>query len=216
MFDTLLFDLDGTLTDPKEGITKCVQYALAACGITVDSLDELECFIGPPLLDSFMEFYGLSKEKAEFALAKYRERFSDVGIFENRLFDGASKLLSDLAKSGKTIALATSKPEVFAVRILDHFDIINYFDVVCGSELDGTRVKKAEVIKEALLRLKNPNLDKTVMIGDRKHDIIGAKECGVRSIGLKLGYAQQNELEDAGADFIANDFTQLKAIVCKA
>ncbi len=213
MFDILLFDLDGTLTDPKEGITKCAQHGLKACGITVDNLDDLERFIGPPLIDSFTEFYGLSEEKAQFAVKKYRERFADTGIFENRLFDGVHGLLKRLKSGGKTIALATSKPEAFAKRILEHFDIGGYFDVVCGSEFDGTRVKKAEVIKEAVKRLGNPDAKRIVMIGDREHDILGAKECGIKSIGLKLGYARPGELECAGADFIADDFGELEILL---
>ena len=137
MKDIILFDLDGTLTDPKEGITKCVQYALAHFGIDVPNLDDLMCFIGPPLVDSFQMFYGFSEEKAEEAVAKYRERFKDIGIFENGVYDGVLELLKACKAAGKTIGLATSKPEEFARRILDKYGMAEYFDEITGSTMDG-------------------------------------------------------------------------------
>lgn len=213
MYNTILFDLDGTLTDPKEGITKSVQYALSACGIQVDNLDELLCFIGPPLIDSFEEYYGMSKDEAVFALKKYRERFSSIGIFENQMFEYVPKILSALKQAGKTVALSTSKPEVYAKRILDHFSITGYFDEICGCELDGTRNSKAEVIEETLKRLNNPDKKKVVMVGDRKHDIIGAKKCDITSIGIKIGYAEDGELEKAGADYIVDNLQELEKLL---
>ena len=212
MFDTILFDLDGTLTDPKIGITKCAQYALKSFGIDEPDLDRLEGFIGPPLQQSFMEYYGFDSEKANAAIAKYRERFSTVGLFENNVFPGIIDLLAYLKRSGKTLAVATSKPEVFMHQILEKYGLASFFDLAIGSEIDGARVDKAEVIEEVLKRLDLNGTDraKVVMVGDRKFDIIGAKACGIRAIGVRYGYAVENELESAGADYIFSTVDELK------
>lgn len=202
MYELILFDLDGTITDPKEGITNCVKYALEFFGITETDEKKLLKFIGPPLVDSFMELYGFSQDKANLAVEKYRERFSKVGLFENSVLDGAQELLSYLKDSGKRVALATSKPYVFARRITQKYSLDKYFDIQVGAELDGTRNYKDEVISEVLKQASQKDLTKVVMIGDRKQDIIGAKKCGIASIGVKCGYAEENELEDAGADYI--------------
>lgn len=170
----LLFDLDGTLTDPKVGICTCVQYALASFGIQEPDLDKLEPFIGPPLKESFMEFYQMDSETADAAVEKYRERFRDTGIFENKLYDGIPEMLKTLCGKGLFLAVASSKPTVFVERILEHFNIARYFKVVVGSELDGTRVNKDEVVEEALKRLfedKPVQKDQVYMIGDRKFDV---------------------------------------------
>lgn len=161
----ILFDLDGTLTDPMVGITTCVQYALAAAGIEEPDLQKLTPFIGPPLKQSFMEFYGFSDEKAEQAVEKYRERFKDVGIFENEVYEGIPKLLSSLKKEGMLLSVASSKPEVFVKRILTHFSIDSYFDAVVGSELDGRRTDKKEVVAEALKRLYEKDAEKAEIEG---------------------------------------------------
>ena len=153
MFQYILFDLDGTLTDPKVGITKSVQYALQALGIEEPDLDKLEPFIGPPLKDSFMEFYGFNHEQTEIAVEKYRERFVVTGIFENEIYAGIAQMLANLHCAGKKLAIASSKPTVLVERILEHFAIQAYFDVVVGSEMDGTRSRKEEVVEEALRRL---------------------------------------------------------------
>ena len=150
MKEYLLFDLDGTLTDPGEGITKCVQYALESFGIIEEDLQKLECFIGPTLKQSFMEYYNMSPEDAELAIEKYRERFRDTGIFENRLYDGIPELLRELRSKGKRLAMASSKPLVFVERLLEHFKISQYVDVVVVSELDGTRVEQEAVLVEVL------------------------------------------------------------------
>lgn len=170
-------------------------------------------FYRPPLVDAFSEFYGFDDKTTEFAIKKYRERFSTVGIFENELLPGAADMLREFKSRGKTVALATSKPQKFAERILEHFDIAKYFDVVCGCGFDGTLQTKAEVIAETMARLSNPDPARAVMIGDRKHDINGAKICGLKSIGLKLGYAEPGELEAAGADMIAKDFNELMDLI---
>lgn len=209
----VLFDLDGTLTDPKEGITKSVAYALEAYGIHVEDLDSLCKFIGPPLKDSFVKFYGFSEEQGYEAVEKYREYFRPHGVYENKVYAGVDKLLAELKASGKMIILATSKPTVFANTILEHFDLMKYFDVVCGSELDGSRVKKGDVITYALEQVaeKDTGFDKSkaVMIGDREHDILGAKENGLDSIGVLYGYGCMEEFEQHGANAVAETIEDL-------
>lgn len=217
MKDIILFDLDGTLTDPKEGITKCVQYALAHFGIKVNDLEELMCFIGPPLIDSFQQFYDFDEKKAKEAVEKYRERFSDIGIFENGIYNGVLDLLQECKRVGKRLCLATSKPEIFAVRIIEKYGMASYFDEVVGSTLDGSINAKDEVIREVFRRLGITTEDEKnhiVMVGDRKHDILGAKKCGIESIGVKFGYAEEGELEAAGADYIVETVEALKKLCC--
>lgn len=201
MKDTILFDLDGTLTDPGEGITNSVAYALARYGITVDDRSTLNCFIGPPLGESFAKYYHLSEEESRRAVDIYREYFAVKGIFENRLYDGIFKMLKTLKKAGKTLFLATSKPEVYAKQILDHFNLSQFFTFVGGSELDHRRVDKYEVI-EYVLSSQRADRSRCVMVGDRLHDVIGAKKSGLESIGVTYGYGSQKELEAAGADHI--------------
>lgn len=207
MIKYLLFDLDGTITDPKEGITKCVQYALSKFDIE-EECDNLLSFIGPPLTDSFMDFYGFDKQKAELAIKYYRERYAKIGLFENSAIDGIHEVLEKLKNSGYTLAVATSKPTCFAISICEKYDFSKYFDIIMGSELDGTRTKKSEIIYEVLKQL-NANPEETIMIGDRKYDIIGAKEVGTASIGVRFGYAEDGELEKAGADFIVGTPNEL-------
>ncbi len=209
MFEYLLFDLDGTLTDPYEGITRCFQYALKAFGVE-EKQENLKKVIGPPLIDAFMEFYGFPREKGELAVAKYRERFSTVGLFENEVYPGIPELLSNLQKAGKTICLATAKPEVFAKRILEKFDLSQYFSVVVGAELNGARNYKKDVIAEVLRQLDNPPLETVLMIGDRKQDIEGAKVCHVASLGVRFGYAEPGELEEAGCTRYAGTVAELQ------
>lgn len=209
-YQYILFDLDGTLTEPKEGITKSVAYALKFYGIEVDNLDSLCKFIGPPLKESFMNYYGFDDRKAEEAVEKYREYFRPHGVYENKVYDGVDKLLESLAECGKTLILATSKPTVFARTILEHFDLIKYFDVVCGSELDGTRVKKGEVIAYALDQAGVKDKSQAVMVGDREHDIIGAKQNGLASIGVLYGYGCVEEFQEHGADAIVETVTELR------
>ncbi len=210
MYQTILFDLDGTLTNPAEGITKSVQYALGSFGISVSDRTQLYAFIGPPLTESFSQYYGFSQEQAEAAVAKYRERFSAVGLYENIVYDGIIECLTDLKRAGKVLAVATSKPEVFTQKILQHFDLAQYFDVVTGSELSGERTRKTDVILETLHRLGRTSLDNVVMVGDRKHDIIGAKNCGISSIGVRYGFAPAGELEKYGADIICDTVSDLQ------
>lgn len=217
MFDYILFDLDGTLTDPKEGITKSVQYALADFGIEEKNLDKLEVFIGPPLKESFIEFYNFNEQDALKAVDKYRERFVVTGIFENKIYEGIPELLNKLHEKGCRISIASSKPTVLVERILDYFDIAKYFDYVVGSELDGRRTKKEEVVEEALRQMVPQNVDRrnVAMIGDRKFDIEGARTFGLTGIAVSYGYAPEGELEVAGADYIVGSIEELENALLK-
>ncbi len=202
MFDTILFDLDGTLTDPCEGITNSIAYALKKYDIEVNDKKELYKFIGPPLKDSFMKYYGFCETEADRAIAFYREYFRDKGIYENRVYEGVVDMLEKLYADGKKIVLATSKPEEFAVRILEHFDLKKFFSVVAGASMDSSRSKKGDVIAYALSMCEDVVKEATVMIGDREHDIIGAKENSLKSIGVLYGYGSEEELKTAGTDYI--------------
>lgn len=209
----ILFDLDGTLTDPKEGITKSVAYALDAYGIYVEDLDSLCKFIGPPLKESFMVYYGMDDAQGEEAVAKYRERFSVTGLFENKVYEGIREMLECLKEEGKTLIVATSKPAVFSERILEHFDLMKYFTFLSGSELDGTRVDKAEVIAYALEKNGITDLSNVVMVGDREHDIIGANKNGIDSVAVLYGYGCMEEFEKHHATYVAESVEQLKNIL---
>ncbi len=203
MYRYLLFDLDGTLTDPGLGITNSVMHALRRFNIRVDDRASLYRFIGPPLRDSFERFYGFSPAQSERAVGYYREYFRETGIFENKVYDGIPELLTALKEKGKILAVATSKPEEFAVRILRHFGMYDCFDLVAGATMDDTRNKKSDVIRYALEKLGVSDNSEAVMIGDREYDIIGAKENGLDSIGVLFGYGSRDELEQAGAVYIA-------------
>ena len=212
-YEYILFDLDGTLTDSALGITNSAMYSLEKCGIEVSNRSELYKFIGPPLWDSFEKYYGFSKEEANTAVEFYREYYRDKGIFENLVYDEIEDLLKTLKANNKVLIVATSKSEVFAKQILEHFDIAKYFTYIAGSNLDGTRVKKGEVIKYALKSCNIFDLSKAIMVGDREHDIIGAKEAGINSIGVLFGYGDRNELDKAGADFIVNTVEDIGKIL---
>ena len=216
MFSCILFDLDGTISDPKQGICGCVQYALRSFGIEEPELDRLEPFIGPPLAESFMKYYNFTAEQAQEAVEKYRERFSVTGKYENVLYPGMGALLHDLKASGATLAIASSKPTVYVEDILVHFGIREYFDIVVGSELDGRRVHKEEVVAEVLSQLAargESDPDKMVMIGDRSFDVEGAKAIGAHCIAVSYGYAQPGELENAGAEIIVRDVEGLRSVL---
>lgn len=242
-----LFDLDGTLTDPKEGITGSVQYALKAFGIEETDIEKLTPFIGPPLRESFMKFYGFSEEQAEAAVAKYREWFVPKGIFQNRIYPGVKEMLKELKGEGAVLAVASSKPQVFVEKILRHFEIYDDFAVIVGSELNGKRESKEEVVEETLARLwgKVKTADgreavksaeaadrremvgsaeradgtdtakrkETVMIGDRRFDVEGGKAHGLVTVGVTFGYAQEGELESAGADYVVDCVEALRRLL---
>lgn len=208
MFDTVLFDLDGTLTDPFEGISNSIIYALKKFGIAAPDKPLLKKFIGPPLTESFSEYCGLNHSDALRAVDYYREYFSVAGIFENKPYEGVCELLSGLKERGYTAIVATSKPEQFAKAIVQHFGLEQYFKEVCGATMDQRRTQKADVIAYALKKceIKDEIKDKkrAVMVGDREHDIIGAKINGLSSIGVLYGYGSKEELLEAGANYIAN------------
>lgn len=203
MYKYVLFDLDGTLTDPEIGITNCVMYALEKFGIKENDRKKLHPFIGPPLTYSFQNFYGLSEEESKQAVSFYRERFSVKGLYENEVYDGVIELLQNLKKQGKVIVLATSKPEEYAIKILKHFDLYKYFDFVAGATMDGSRGEKADVITYALEISKVDDKSKTIMVGDRNYDVLGAKENDLDSIGVLYGFGDYDELTKAGATYIA-------------
>ncbi|MGL5259486.1 MAG: HAD hydrolase-like protein [Lachnospiraceae bacterium] len=212
MLEYILFDLDGTLTDSSEGITKSVQYALEKMGIVEHDLEKLRPFIGPDLRESFMEYYKLNKEEAEQAVAYYRERFIPIGIYENKLYDNIKDILMYCKSKGILMGIASGKPEKYIGIILDHFGIREFFSTYVGSSLDGSFGEKSEVIQEALKRMgliEKANYENTLMIGDRKFDIIGAKENKLFSVGVTYGFPSENELEEYGADKIIHTVSDL-------
>lgn len=201
-FRTILFDLDGTLTDPKEGITRCMQYALEKLGRNAPTTEELMPYIGPPLQITFAQL--LETNDADLVaqtIAGYRERFATVGMFENAVYPGTEAMLAALRAAGLGVILATSKPRVFAVKILEHFNLARYFDAIFGSELDGRLSDKGELIAE-ILRVQQLDPDATLMVGDRMHDIIGGQRAGVRTAAVAYGYGSRAELEACAPDFI--------------
>jgi phosphoglycolate phosphatase len=223
MYDILLFDLDGTLTNSKEGITKCVQYALKHYGWPEEDPEKLTCFIGPPLTDQFQEYCGVSRQKALEITKKFRERYNTVGLWENALYPGIPEMLAALKEKGKRLAVATSKPEVTAKRILERFQVIEYFETVAGSDPETDRSTKSQVIEEALLRLgcrkkvlptgectEEWDTEHILMVGDRKHDVEGAAAFHMDCAGVLFGFAEEGELEQAGALFVADTVETLK------
>lgn len=211
-FDHVIFDLDGTLTDPGVGITGSIQYALGKYGIT-EKTEALYKFIGPPLRESFRRYFGFSMEQAEEAVAFYREYFSETGIFENEIYPGIPQLLADLKLNNCRIYLATTKPLVYAERILRHFNLYDYFTGVSGSNLDGTNGSKSDLIAGLISGYGITGSLSAVMVGDRRYDIEGAKANGIISIGVAYGYCEPGELADASPDFIAETVEGLKRIL---
>ncbi len=207
--ENVLFDLDGTLTDPKLGITSAVRYSLQRLGVDAPSAEELTVFIGPPLWASYKKYFGFDEEKANEAVTLYREYFAERGLFENELYAGIPELLAALRERGLRLFVATSKPSVYARRITDHFCLTEFFQSVEGSELDGRRSDKAELIAHVIASF---GLDKrwTVMVGDREHDIIGAVKNGIKSIGVGYGYGSREELEAAGANSYVASVEELR------
>ena len=215
MFTHIFFDLDGTLTDPALGITNSFIHALKFYGMEIPSYEELCKLIGPPLPYSFETTFGFDHDKAMQAVAKYREYFSTKGLFENKVYEGISELLQTLKEQGKHLLVATSKPEEYSIKIIDHFGLSRYFDFVCGSLMDESRSKKAEVIAYALERcgLGQGDKEKVLMVGDRFHDIEGAKANGLKSCGVLFGYGARQELEEAGADYIVKSVNELLEVI---
>ena len=212
-FNYILFDLDGTLTDSAPGITNCVKYALKSLDIDENDMEKLLKFVGPPLSEGFKQYADFSEEKIDFVVKKYRERFKNKGIFENALYDGIPETLEKLKNSGKELIVATSKPYEFTEIILKHFNIRKYFSTVCGSTFDGTISHKSDVIRHALNEAGITDKSQAIMIGDRHYDINGAKENGLKSIGVLYGYGSREELSEAGADYIAENLDELLKIL---
>lgn len=211
-YQYILFDLDGTITDPGLGITNSVMHALNKFGIS-DKRENLYKFIGPPLAQSFQNYYDFDEEKAQLGIQYYREYYAVDGIFENIVYDGVEQMLKNLKQDGKKILMATSKPEKFAKQILKHFKLDQYFDYVAGATMDEKRVRKADVISYALESYGIQNLDEVLMVGDREHDVLGAKEVGIDCVGVLYGYGDREELEKAGAKYIVETVEELAKVL---
>ena len=209
MYEYLFFDLDGTVTDPGEGITNSVMYALGKFGIKVEDRSVLYPFIGPPLIESFEKYYGFSPEDAGRGVDMYREYYSVRGIFENRLYDGIERVFREQKERGKHIVLATLKPEPYAIKILEHFGVSGYFDLVSAAYLGHSRETKGDIIRNAMSSLGISDPSSVLMIGDRENDITGAKENGVDSVGVLYGYGGYDELKNAGATYIVKTLEEL-------
>ena len=210
MYRVILFDLDGTLTDSGEGITKSVQYAIEKLGMGEYPLEELRSFVGPPLMEQFMNFFHISQERAKEAVGYYRERYSLVGLYENRPYDGISKLLKELKEQGYLLGVASSKPEYFVDKILQHFSLDSYFDEVVGSELSGQRTSKSEVVEEALRRLGvSDRRQEVVLVGDRKFDVLGARAMGIDCVAVSYGYGDMQELMEVNPVYISKSVEEL-------
>lgn len=216
MYKNLLFDLDGTLTDSAEGITKCVQYALKKMGILEEDLTKFYKFIGPPLRASFEKYYGFTPEQAETATAYYRERFHNIGMYENKAYPGMPELISSLHQTGLKLGMATAKPQLYAVPIAERFGFAPYFSAMVGSSLDGKLDNKALVIAESLRQL-HITTDKakvqTIMIGDRQDDVIAAHSNNIKCIGVGYGFGSYEELQSAGADYYAATVSDLEKLL---
>lgn len=212
-YDIFLFDLDGTLTDPQEGITNSVKFALKYFGINETDEKKLLEFIGPPLIDSFMEFYGFTLDQAVIAREKYREYYSEKGVFENNLYAGIVDLLKKIKLAGKRMLVATSKPELFANITLKHFGIFEYFEAVCGADMNEKQHKKSDVIRKAVAITQEKDLSKFLMIGDRKHDLIGANEVGIDCVSVLYGYGTKDEFLPFNPKFIVPTVAGLEKLL---
>ena len=209
-YSTILFDLDGTLTDSSPGIINSIIYALKKYDINVYDMTLLRKFLGPPLHESFEKFFGFDKEKSLQAVKYYREYFSTEGLLENEVYCDITDLLQNLKENGKTLIVATSKPQPFTDRIMEHFDLEKFFDFIAGSNMDTTRSKKAEVIEYALSECNIIDKSSVIMGGDRAEDMIGAQTVGIDSIGVEYGYGTFDELKNAGATYVVKDVKSLK------
>ena len=215
MYRYIFFDLDGTLTDSKEGVIKSARYAIEKMGYPQPSEAAMLKFVGPPLVDSFMEHCGATHAQAEELVELYRERYLPIGIFENAAAEGAAEMLGHLKEKGYRTALASSKPEVMCEKVCEYFGLAPYLDVICGSPLHGDYTK-ADVIRDAMARLglTAEDVGEILMVGDRKYDVLGAAECGITCLGLTLfGYAEEGELEEAGAAALVGTIEELEAYI---
>lgn len=212
-YQTLLFDLDGTLSDSGLGIINGIKKVMEHYQVTLDNQTQLSEFIGPPLFESFQKYFGFTSELALEAILVYREYYATIGLYENTLYSGMEECLHTLKKANKRLIVATSKPEIFAIDILKHFKIDHYFDAIVGSTTDGSREKKADVIAYAIKENHIDDLQSTLMIGDRKHDILGAQANHIDSMGVLYGYGSLVELQQANATYIVKDLDELLKIV---
>lgn len=212
-YSIILFDLDGTLTDSSQGIINAIVYALKKMGVNDYDMSLLKKFLGPPLHESFEKFFHFDKKESLQAVEYYREYFSTKGLFENEVYCGITDLLKTLKENGNILILATSKPQPFTDRIMQHFDLVKYFDFIAGSNMDTTRSKKAEVIEYAITECNIKDKSSVVMVGDRAEDMIGAQTVGIDSIGVEYGYGTFDELENAGATYIAKTVEELKSLL---
>ncbi|MEH7458075.1 phosphoglycolate phosphatase [Bacillus pseudomycoides] len=215
MYTTFLFDLDGTLTDPKEGIVNSVLFALRKMGIDEPNPNELDSFIGPPIQHSFADRYGMNEKQVEQAVTYFREYMQQSGLFENKVYEGIPCILQELKDEGMRLFVATSKLTVFAKQVLEHFQLTHFFEEIVGSNLDGTRIKKDEIIEHILHTNKGLQKEEIVMVGDRKYDMIGANCNGIDSIGLLYGYGSEGELKEAGATHIVKHVEELRNFYVK-
>ncbi len=211
MIKYILFDLDGTLTNPALGITNSIMHALSRMGREIPPRESLYRYIGPPLVNSFQDL-GMTETEAQSAITIYREYYAVDGLYENEVYPGIPAALEKLTKNGYTLLTATSKPEKFARMIIEHFSLDKYFRSVCGATMDEKRVKKADVIRYAM-ESNGVSADEAVMVGDRLHDIEGAKACGLKSIGVLWGFGSRDELTEAGADKIAATPDELVTVI---
>ncbi|MCI5652171.1 MAG: HAD hydrolase-like protein [Ruminococcus bromii] len=209
----ILFDLDGTLTDSGEGVMKSVRFALDRMGFPDEPYSALRRFIGPPLHKSFMDFYGFPEEKAFEAVETMRVRYREKGVYENSLYPGMKEMLFHLKDAGAKLCVATSKPAYFTEIILKQHGIFDLFTHVVGANLDGTLTDKTEVIREVLRRIGDTSGERIFMIGDRKFDMIGAKNCGIPGVGVYFGYAEPGELEQADAAYVVQTVAELEALL---
>ena len=212
-YNTILFDFDGTIMNTMEGITRGVESALLRLGKTPPARSALTCFIGPPIIDGFMEFAGLDYETAVQGAAFYREYYRERGLLECEPYPGIGRLLERLCHEGCTVALATSKPQPFAEDILRAADLHRFFHIISGAGIDGSHNDKETVIRHALSLHPAPDLTRCVMVGDRKYDILGAHAVGLPCIGVLYGFGSRAEFEHAGADFIAEDVDALESLL---
>lgn len=216
-YQYILFDLDGTITESGPGIMNSVAYALKKLGAKEQPESVLRKFVGPPLAQSFMNFCGIPKEETDYAISLYREYYKRQGMFENKIYPGVEEMLGILKKNGKKLAVATSKPEVFSVQILKYFHMADYFELICGATLDEKRVKKEEVIQYTLesLKIRPEEKKKVLMVGDREHDILGARRNGLDSMGVLYGYGNRSELAGAGADYIVETAAEISELLLR-
>ena len=213
MFTHIIFDLDGTLTDSKPGIVHSIQYSLSRVGIDEQDEKKLESFVGPPLMSTYRDTYGLTEEKRRQAYEAFQEVFTTKGMFDNRPYEGIPELLARLKASGKKLYIGPSKPEVHAITILKHFGLYQYFDVIKGAKLGDENESKADTIAKVLREIPQEEWNKTVMVGDRKYDIEGGRANGLATVAVSYGYADEKEIREVQPSYIAESVDDLKNLL---